>query len=115
MEAIARIAKYSVSQTKTFLLTSPCMKTRGQSDAPVVLKVCGNVCALYVNGTTTQRLERFAELLDSASLKVLADYVPREFDSNQQYSIVGETEPAECRLSGSGPASVVYGKFAARL
>lgn len=79
------------------------MKPRGQLDTPVVLKVCGNVCTLYVNGTTTQRLERFTELLDSTSLKVLADYIPREFDGNQQYSIVGETEPAECRLSGSGP------------
>lgn len=93
----------SVSQTKTFLLTSPYMKAREQSDTPVVLKVCGNVFALYVNGITTQRLERFAELLDSASLKVLADYIPREFDGNQQYSIADETEPADCRLNGSGP------------
>ena len=93
----------SVSQTKTFLLTSPCMETRGQSDAPVVLKACGNVCTLYVNGTTTQRLERFVELLDSASLKVLADYIPREFDGEQQYGIANETEPAGCRLDGIGP------------
>ena len=70
---------------------------------PVVLKVCGNVCTLYVNGMTTQHLERFAELLDSASLKVLADYVPREFDSEQQYGIAGETESAGCRLNGAGP------------
>lgn len=79
------------------------METRGQSDMPVVLKVCGNVCTLYVNGITTQRLERFAELLDSASLKVLADYVPREFDGEQQYGIANETEPAGCRLDGMGP------------
>ena len=47
------------------------MKTRGNSDTPVVLKVCGNVCTLYVNGMTTQYIENYAELLDSASLKVL--------------------------------------------
>lgn len=93
----------SVSQTKTFSFTSPYMETRGQSDTPVTLKVCGNVCTLYVNGTTTQRLGRFAELLDSASLKVLADYVPREFDADQQYGIANETEPAGCRLNGMGP------------
>ena len=79
------------------------MKTRGNSDAPVVLKVCGNACTLYVNGITTQYIENYAELLDSASLKVLADYIPTEFDSEQQRNIIGETKPVGCRLAGSGP------------
>lgn len=79
------------------------MKARGNSSAPVMFKVCGNVCTLYVNGMTTQRLERFADLLDSASLKVLADYVPPDFDSEQQYGIANETELAGCRLNGVGP------------
>lgn len=79
------------------------MKTRGNSAAPVVLKVCGNVCTLYVNGMTTQYIENYAELLDSASLKVLADYIPTEFDSEQQRNIIGETKPVGCRLAGSGP------------
>ena len=79
------------------------MKARGNSSAPVMLKVCGNVCTLHVNGMTTQRLGRFAELLDSASLKVLADYIPPDFDGEQQYGIANETEPAGCRLNGIGP------------
>ena len=79
------------------------MKTRGNSDAPVVLKVCGNACTLYVNGMTTRSIENYAELLDSASLKVLSDYIPAEFDSEQQRNIVGETKPVGCRLVGSGP------------
>ena len=79
------------------------MKTHGNSAAPVVLKVCGNVCTLYINGTTTNYIENYAELLDSASLKVLADYVPTEFDSEQQRNIIGETKPVGCRLAGSGP------------
>ena len=91
------------SQTKTFLLTSPCMRSRGNSDTPVVLKVCGNVCTLYVNGMTTKNIENYAELLDSASLNVLSDYIPREFDSEQQRNVVGETKPVGCRLTGSGP------------
>ena len=93
----------SVSQTKTFLFASPCMKTRGNSAAPVVLKVCGNACTLYVNGMTTRNIENYAELLDSASLKVLKDYIPTEFDSEQQRNIIGETKPVGCRLAGSGP------------
>lgn len=92
-----------VSQTKTFLLTSPCMRSRGNSDTPVVLKVCGNVCTLYVNGMTTKNIENYAALLDSTSLKVLSDYIPREFDSEQQRNVVGETKPVGCRLTGSGP------------
>lgn len=90
-------------QTKTFNFNSPCMKSRGNSEAPVVLKVCGNVCTLYVNGMTTQKIENYAALLDSASLNVLADYIPTEFDSEQQRNIIGETKPVGCRLSGSGP------------
>lgn len=92
-----------VSQTKTFLLTSPCMRSRGNSDTPVVLKVCGNACTLYVNGMTTKNIENFAELLDSASLRVLSDHIPKEFDSEQYRNVPSETKPVGCRLTGSGP------------
>lgn len=96
----------SVSQTKTFLLASPCMKTRGNSDAPVVLKVCGNVCTLYVNGMTTRAISGFTELVDSDGLAKIGEYLPVEFDSEQQRNVINETKPVGCRLCGGADANL---------
>ena len=94
----------SVSQTKTFLLASPCMKTRGNSDTPVVLKVCGNVCTLYVNGMTTRAISGFTELVDSDGLAKIGEYLPVEFDGEQQRNVINETKPVGCRLCGGSSA-----------
>lgn len=90
----------SVSQTKTFYFDSPCMQSRGNSKAPVQLNVCGNFCALYVNGLTTRIINEFTELVDSDGLAKIGEYLPVEFDSEQQRNIRGENKPVGCRLCG---------------
>ena len=90
----------SVSQTKTFYLSSPCMTTRGNSKAPVQLNVCGNFCALYINAITTRTINEFTELVDSDGLAKIGEYLPVEFDSEQQRNIRGENKPVGCRLCG---------------
>lgn len=90
----------SVSQTKTFYFDSPCMTTRGSSKAPVQLNVCGNFCALYINAITTRTLSEFTELVDSDGLAKIGEYLPVEFDSEQQRNIKGENKPVGCRLCG---------------
>lgn len=90
----------SVSQTKTFYLSSPCMTTRGGSKAPVQLNVCGNFCALYINAITTRTISEFTELVDSDGLAKIGEYLPVEFDSEQQRNIRGENKPVGCRLCG---------------
>ena len=90
----------SVSQTKTFCLSSPCMTTRGNSKAPVQLNVCGNFCALYINAITTRTITEFTELVDSDGLAKIGEYLPVEFDSEQQRNIKGENKPVGCRLCG---------------
>ena len=90
----------SVSQTKTFYLSSPCMTTRGNSKAPVQLNVCGNFCALYVNGVTTRTIGNYTELVDSDGLRTIGKYLPTEFDSEQQRNVMNETKPVGCRLCG---------------
>ena len=90
----------SVSQTKTFYLSSPCMTTRGNSKAPVQLNVCGNFCALYINAITTRTITEFTELVDSDGLAKIGEYLPVEFDSEQQRNIKGENKPVGCRLCG---------------
>ena len=90
----------SVSQTKTFYLSSPCMTTRGNSKAPVQLNVCGNFCALYINAITTRTVNEFTELVDSDGIAKIGEYLPVEFDSEQQRNIRGENKPVGCRLCG---------------
>lgn len=90
----------SVSQTKTFYLSSPCMTTRGSFKAPVQLNVCGNFCALYINAITTRTISEFTELVDSDGLAKIGEYLPVEFDSEQQRNIRGENKPVGCRLCG---------------
>lgn len=90
----------SVSQTKTFYFNSPCMTTRGNSKAPVQLNVCGNFCALYINAITTRTINEFTELVDSDGLAKIGEYLPVEFDSEQQRNIRGENKPVGCRLCG---------------
>ena len=90
----------SVSQTKTFYLSSPCMTTRGNSKAPVQLNVCGNFCAFYINAITTRTITEFTELVDSDGLAKIGEYLPVEFDSEQQRNIKGENKPVGCRLCG---------------
>ena len=90
----------SVSQTKTFYFSSPCMTTRGDSKAPVQLNVCGNFCALYINAITTRTITEFTELVDSDGLAKIGEYLPVEFDSEQQRNIKGENKPVGCRLCG---------------
>ena len=90
----------SVSQTKTFYFNSPCMTTRGNSKAPVQLNVCGNFCALYINAITTRTITEFTELVDSDGLAKIGEYLPVEFDSEQQRNIKGENKPVGCRLCG---------------
>lgn len=98
-ESISAIGD-SVSQTKTFYLSSPCMTTRGNSKAPVQLNVCGNFCALYINAITTRTITEFTELVDSDGLAKIGEYLPVEFDSEQQRNIRGENKPVGCRLCG---------------
>ena len=90
----------SVSQTKTFYFNSPCMTARGSSKAPVQLNVCGNVCTLYVNGVTTRTINEYTELVDSDGLAKIGEYLPAEFDCEQQRNIKGENKPVGCRLCG---------------
>lgn len=90
----------SVSQTKTFYFNSPCMTTRGNSKAPVQLNVCGNFCALYINAITMRTINEFTELVDSDGLAKIGEYLPVEFDSEQQRNIRGENKPVGCRLCG---------------
>lgn len=80
------------------------MKTRGNSDTPVVLKVCGNVCTLYVNGMTTRAISGFTELVDSDGIAKIGEYLPVEFDSEQQRNVINETKPVGCRLCGGADA-----------
>lgn len=80
------------------------MKTRGNSDTPVVLKVCGNVCTLYVNGMTTRAISGFTELVDSDGLAKIGEYLPVEFDGEQQRNVINETKPVGCRLCGGSDA-----------
>lgn len=90
----------SVSQTKTFYLNSPCMVPRINAEAPVQLNVCGNVCTLYINAVTTRFISDYTELVDSDGLKKIGEYLPLEFDSEQQRNIKGENKPVACRLCG---------------
>lgn len=76
------------------------MATRGNSKAPVQLNVCGNVCALYVNGVTKRTITEYTELVDSYGLAKIGEYLPVEFDSEQQRNIRGENKPVGCRLCG---------------
>lgn len=92
----------SVSQTKTFYFTSPCMTTRGNSKAPVQLNVFGNVCALYVNGLTTRTLYPNDELLSSDALTQIGKYLPDNLDSEQQRKSLDRSGDrfVGCRLYG---------------
>lgn len=94
----------SVSQVKTFYFESPCMTSRGNSKAPVQLNVCGNVCTLYINAVTTRLINEFTELVDSDGLAKIGEYLPVEFDSEQQRNIKGENKPVGCRLCGGSDA-----------
>lgn len=76
------------------------MTTRGSSKAPVQLNVCGNFCALYINAITTRTINEFTELVDSDGLAKIGEYLPVEFDSEQQRNIRGENKPVGCRLCG---------------
>ena len=71
----------SVFNTQTFYLNSPCMTPRAGCKAPVQLNVFGNVCALYINGMTTRKINKFTELVDSNGLAKIGEYLPAEFDS----------------------------------
>lgn len=94
----------SVYQTKTFHLNSPCMTTRAGSKAPVQLNVCGNVCTLYVDGMTTRTISNFTELVDSDGLATIGEYLPKEFDSEQQRNTTDNTGVVGCRLCGGSDA-----------
>lgn len=80
------------------------MTTRGNSKAPVQLNVCGNFCALYINAITTRTITEFTELVDSDGLAKIGEYLPVEFDSEQQRNIKGENKPVGCRLCGGSDA-----------
>lgn len=92
----------SVSQTKTFYFDSPCMVASGNSKAPVQLNVCGNVCTLYVNGITTRTLYPNDEFLGTDALTQIGEYLPTEFDSEQQRKALDKTGErfVGCRLHG---------------
>ena len=94
----------SVYQTKKFYLNSPCMTARAGCKAPAQLNVCGNICTLFVNGITTRLINGFTELVDSDGLAKIGEYLPVEFDSEQQRNIKGETKPVGCRLCGGSDA-----------
>ena len=102
-ESISAIGD-SVSQTKTFYLSSPCMTTRGNSKAPVQLNVCGNICTLFVNGMTTRTIRNFTELVDSDGLVTIGEYLSPEFDSEQQRNTTDNTGVVGCRLCGGSDA-----------
>lgn len=80
------------------------MTTCGNSKAPVQLNVCGNVCTLYINAVTTRTINEFTELVDSDGLAKISEYLPVEFDSEQQRNIKGENKPVGCRLCGGSDA-----------
>ena len=72
--------------------------TRGT--APVS-NVCGNFCALYINAITTRTINEFTDVaVDSDGLAKIGEYLPVEFDSEQQRNIRGENKPVGCRLCG---------------
>lgn len=60
------------------------MVASGNSKAPVQLNVFGNVCTLYVNGITTRTLYPNDEFLGADALTQIGEYLPGEFDSEQQ-------------------------------
>ena len=95
---------YSVFQTKTFYLSSPCLEPRAGCKAPAQLNVCGNVCALYVNGITTRTITNFTELVDSDGLRTIGEYLPVEFDSEQRRNTTDNTGAVGCRLCGGSDA-----------
>lgn len=76
------------------------MKIRTNIKAPAQLNVCGNVCTLYVNGVTTRTINEYTELVDSDGLAKIGEYLPAEFDCEQQRNIKGENKPVGCRLCG---------------
>ena len=76
------------------------MVPRINTEAPVQLNVCGNVCTLYINAVTTRFISDYTELVDSDGLKKIGEYLPLEFDSEQQRNIKGENKPVACRLCG---------------
>ena len=76
------------------------MTARGNSKAPVQLNVFGNVCTLYINAVTTRFISDYTELVDSDGLAKIGEYLPAEFDSEQQRNIKGENKPVACRLCG---------------
>ena len=110
-ESISAIGD-SVSQTKTFYLNSPCMKARGNSKAPVQLNIFGNVCALYVNGLTTRTLYPNDELLGTAALAQIGEYLPGYFDSEQQRRLLDKTGErfVGCRLYGGSDPHLCMSK-----
>ena len=67
------------------------MTARGSSKAPVQLNVCGNVCTLYINGITTRTLYPNDEFLGADALAQIGEYLPVEFDSEQQRKALDKT------------------------
>ena len=78
------------------------MTARGSSKAPVQLNVFGNVCALYVDGLTTRTLYPNDELLGTAALAQIGEYLPDYFDGEQQRRSLDKTGErfVGCRLYG---------------
>lgn len=82
------------------------MTAHGSAKAPVQLNVCGNVCTLYVNGLTTRTLYPNNEFLGADALAQIGEYLPGEFDSEQQRKAVDPSGErfVGCRLyGGSNP------------
>ena len=78
------------------------MVASGNSKAPVQLNVFGNVCTLYVNGITTRTLYPNDEFLGADALTQIGEYLPTEFDSEQQRKALNKTGErfVGCRLHG---------------
>ena len=78
------------------------MVASGNSKAPVQLNVFGNVCTLYVNGITTRTLYPNDEFLGADALTQISEYLPTEFDSEQQRKALDKTGErfVGCRLHG---------------
>ena len=78
------------------------MTPRGSSKAPVQLNVFGNVCTLYVNGLTTRTLYPNDELLGTAALAQIGEYLPDYFDGEQQRRSLDKSGErfVGCRLYG---------------
>lgn len=78
------------------------MTAKGNSKAPVQLYVFGNVCTLFVNGITTRTLYPNDEFLGADALTQIGEYLPGEFDSEQQRKAVDKTGErfVGCRLRG---------------